>query len=418
MFFFRSSNDIRFPKNSIPIGFRARAVNSTWGRRCDGLFFITESSNDTEGLPIASIANITPGYEHLTQKTVLALKYAYEYHFNNFDWFVKADDDTYIFMENLKAFLRNQNTSEPITFGWISKGYDYHQGGASYVLSREALKRFNQGHQKPNTTCRKYGGHEDIEIRACLRSEGVYMGNTRDKKNRERFHPLNFYDHFVGPVPDWYKDRAALEPVTSYECCGDDLFELIFTFRNNIYSWGPLRKEIYPAIVYQWFEWPIKTSVVNLQLKFADWYSWALSYCEMCSLSNRRNFIMNDINSEGQMNLLSKCTYHKSSSYRPNEPWTLQQALIYTIGMLIDKSITVNEWTTELDPMYSTLSALKRNKMIHYAIYDCFTATCLLRPVTLYWTFQQVTKINILDSFQALLSSTRANNNPTNTNIK
>ncbi|CAF0937453.1 unnamed protein product [Rotaria sordida] len=31
--------------------------------------------------------------------------------------------------------------------------------------------------------------------------------------------------------------------------------------------------EIYPAIVYQWFEWPIKTSMVNLQLKFAGWYS-------------------------------------------------------------------------------------------------------------------------------------------------
>ncbi|CAF4374746.1 unnamed protein product, partial [Rotaria sordida] len=130
------------------------------------------------------------------------------------------------------------------------------------------------------------------------------------------------------------------------------LFELFFTFRNNIYSWGPLRKEIYPAIVYQWFEEPIKTSVVNLQLKFAD------------CLSNRRNVIVNDINSDGQMNLLSKYTCHKPSPYRPNEPWTLQQALIYTIGMLIDKSITVNEWTTELDPMYSTLSALKRNKMI------------------------------------------------------
>lgn len=82
------------------------------------------------------------------------------------------------------------------------------------MLSREALKRFNQGHQKPNTTCRKYGGHEDIEIRACLRSEGVYMGNARDKENRELFHPLNFHDHFVGPIPDWYKDRAALEPAT------------------------------------------------------------------------------------------------------------------------------------------------------------------------------------------------------------
>ena len=54
---------------------RARAVNSTWGPRCDGLFFITELSNDTKGLPIASIANITPGYEHLTQKSTF-------WHFN------------------------------------------------------------------------------------------------------------------------------------------------------------------------------------------------------------------------------------------------------------------------------------------------------------------------------------------------
>ncbi|CAF5112228.1 unnamed protein product [Rotaria sp. Silwood1] len=51
------------------------------------------------------------------------------------------------------------------------------------------------------------------------------------------------------------------------------LFELIFKFRNNIYSWVPLRKEIYPAIVYQWLECPIETSVVNFQLKFSDWYS-------------------------------------------------------------------------------------------------------------------------------------------------
>ncbi|CAF1302269.1 unnamed protein product [Rotaria sp. Silwood1] len=41
-----------------------------------------------------------------------------------------------------------------------------------------------------------------------------------------------------------------------------------FTTKNNIYSWKPLRKEMYPAIVFQWFEWPIKTSVVNFQLKF------------------------------------------------------------------------------------------------------------------------------------------------------
>ncbi|CAF4224462.1 unnamed protein product [Rotaria sordida] len=79
------------------------------------------------------------------------------------------------------------------------------------------------------------------------------------------------------------------------------------------------------------------------------------------------------------MDLLSKCTCHKPSPYRPNEPWALQQALIYTYGI---------------------------NKMIHYSIYDCFATTCLIQPNTLYWTFQQ-----------ALPSSSRAHNNPTKTNI-
>ncbi|CAF0908658.1 unnamed protein product [Rotaria sordida] len=71
----------------------------------------------------------------------------------------------------------------------------------------------------------------------------------------------------------------------------------------------------------------------------------------------------------------------------------------------------------ELDPMYSILSTSKRNKMIHDAIYDCFATTCLMRSFTLYWTFQQIKKINFLDSFQEFPSSSRANNNPTNTNI-
>jgi hypothetical protein len=96
---------------------RARAVNSTWAPRCDKFSFISEYSNDTKGLPIAPLANISSGYGHLTQKTTLALHYVYEKYLNDFDWFVKADDDTYIFVDNLKSFLKEQNPSEPITFG-------------------------------------------------------------------------------------------------------------------------------------------------------------------------------------------------------------------------------------------------------------------------------------------------------------
>ena len=96
---------------------RAVAIHSTWGRRCDGHSFVTEHVNDTKGLPIAPIPNIIPGYEHLTQKSVLAFLYAYEKLLYDYDWFIKADDDTYIFVENLKFFLKDKNPSDPVTYG-------------------------------------------------------------------------------------------------------------------------------------------------------------------------------------------------------------------------------------------------------------------------------------------------------------
>jgi hypothetical protein len=100
---------------------RARAINLTWAPRCDRYFFISEYSNDTKGLPIAPIANLSEGYGHLTQKTTLALHYVYENFRNDYDWVVKADDDTYLFIDNLKLFLKDKNSSEPVTFGYNFK---------------------------------------------------------------------------------------------------------------------------------------------------------------------------------------------------------------------------------------------------------------------------------------------------------
>ncbi len=106
---------------------RAKAINDTWAPRCDRYFFVTERTPQTltpdqlnfaQQLPIAPIQNIIPGYEHLTQKTTLAFLFAYDYYVNDFDWLVKADDDTYLIVDNLKAFLSEQNATEPVTFGY------------------------------------------------------------------------------------------------------------------------------------------------------------------------------------------------------------------------------------------------------------------------------------------------------------
>jgi glycoprotein-N-acetylgalactosamine 3-beta-galactosyltransferase len=106
---------------------RALAINATWGPHCDTFFFITElppygmkyeEIQIAKRLPIAPIPNIESGYAHLTKKTTQALLFAYEHYFQQFDWFIKADDDTFLAVDHLKTFLSEKNTSEPITFGY------------------------------------------------------------------------------------------------------------------------------------------------------------------------------------------------------------------------------------------------------------------------------------------------------------
>ena len=149
-------------------------------------------------------------YGRLTDKVYKTLRDLY-LRYNDYDWYLKADDDTFIFVDNLKTFLKTKNSSQPVTFGFdfrtiVDRGY--HSGGAGYVLSNEALQRIGLK-LKENIEYCPNSGTEDVDIAKCLRKLGVYPDKSIDEKGRERFHPFDVATHLLGGFPDWYFQYAS-----------------------------------------------------------------------------------------------------------------------------------------------------------------------------------------------------------------
>ena len=102
------------------------------------------SSEEDVDLPTVKL-QVAEGRDNLWGKTKMAFRYVYQHHFEEYDWFVKADDDTYMVIENLRYLLKDHNSSDPVYFGRKFKPYvtqGWMSGGAGYVLSKEALSRF------------------------------------------------------------------------------------------------------------------------------------------------------------------------------------------------------------------------------------------------------------------------------------
>ncbi|XP_071097838.1 glycoprotein-N-acetylgalactosamine 3-beta-galactosyltransferase 1-like [Haliotis cracherodii] len=127
------------------------AVNETWVKRCDHRMFVMTTNKPNTGMDILNL-NIKDGRQHLTEKSIASLKHIYKHHLDKYDWFLKADDDTFVVMENLKFLLSHYDPTEGVYVGHLFKKYTkwgYMSGGAGYVISRPALRLLvEQGYNK------------------------------------------------------------------------------------------------------------------------------------------------------------------------------------------------------------------------------------------------------------------------------
>ena len=184
---------------------KAAYVRDTWAKRANKVIYFSSETN--EDFPTIGL-NTREGRKHLTAKTMQGFRYVYQHHMQDADWFMKADDDTYIIMENLRYFLSDKNTQEPVFYGFLMKHVvkqGYYSGGAGYVLSREALTRLaTKGNN--SAICRQDGGYEDLEMGKCLEKLGVKTSDPSDVFGRSRFHCFEPEKHLHGDVPSWFPE--------------------------------------------------------------------------------------------------------------------------------------------------------------------------------------------------------------------
>ncbi|KAK6020612.1 hypothetical protein OSTOST_13731, partial [Ostertagia ostertagi] len=105
-----------------------------------------------------------------------------------YDWYLRADDDAYVIVENLREFLSKYSSKETITsatggtFSWYPHGY---ADGGVYVLSRPAVEVFNRIMKNPRLCPEHHRAEEDQEMGRCLAAAGIYPEDTRDENGSD-----------------------------------------------------------------------------------------------------------------------------------------------------------------------------------------------------------------------------------------
>ncbi|OQR80823.1 glycoprotein-N-acetylgalactosamine 3-beta-galactosyltransferase [Achlya hypogyna] len=239
---------------------RARAIKETWGKHCDKLLFMS----NVEDVDIPTVRVVAPPtHEHLWQKHRFVVRLlAREYDASSYDWIFKCDDDTYVIMDNLQAYLQTlpRNTDEPmllghrmtlqwfemqkpfgdlsnmqrdrraafertfhatraqvIPLGFLCKLHDvgglyYTPGGAGYAFNAPYLTQLVAALDLPHCLPDEVVP-DDWAISFCMLAHGVTPRDTRDAFQRERFHQYSPEQVYYWPDDEDDYDHSRYESI-------------------------------------------------------------------------------------------------------------------------------------------------------------------------------------------------------------
>ncbi|KAG5674055.1 hypothetical protein PVAND_004044 [Polypedilum vanderplanki] len=202
-------------------------MKSTWAKRCDKLI-IFSTEFDINDPDIVALSNLN-GRDHLWNKTKYAMKYLYDHHINDADWFVRADDDNYFLIENLRHKLFQYDSRKSIFIGnryafpddRLNEGY---MAGGGHVFSKKALTKFVTKLMPNGINCMvEDATYEDVNLGMCFKTHAAFV-DALDSKNQKQMFPVGIQIHAnkTKDVNYWYWNYTYTEVAQgSLDCCSD-----------------------------------------------------------------------------------------------------------------------------------------------------------------------------------------------------
>ncbi|XP_023339197.1 glycoprotein-N-acetylgalactosamine 3-beta-galactosyltransferase 1 isoform X2 [Eurytemora carolleeae] len=211
--------------STAPVNYRTKAVHvaATWAGRCDHTVFLSSthgglnywSDQYVAGLNIMEVpaGNLRAD---MWDRVKLGLKRIWKTYGGEFDFLVKADDDTYLIIENLKHKLSSINPREKMILGHYQQDQNisYMSGGSGYVISAAGVQSMVEQGLAGQKPCLKFSQQmeleddEDVQIGACAKvlDFKVYTSETEGKIT---FFPFKL-ETFLIPelVNSWWRSHS------------------------------------------------------------------------------------------------------------------------------------------------------------------------------------------------------------------
>lgn len=150
-----------------------------------------------------------------------ALTYIDIHQFDDFDWILKSNDNSFVVMENLKYLLYQYNSDWPLVIG--QKFVNDFMPGV-YAISKQAYLMLVEKAFRNQELCHEETGNDDIDIAKCMKNVGVMSVDSLDREGRGMFFAKNPRSALF-PVNNNNYDSQFLNKFEQGidKCCSDQL---------------------------------------------------------------------------------------------------------------------------------------------------------------------------------------------------